>query len=41
MQLNELDLKDVSVLQDQLIGVDSAYFDMVIGAIRSKKRKRA
>ena len=30
MQLNELDLKDVSVLQDQLIGVDSAYFDMVI-----------
>ena len=39
MQLNELDLKDVSVLQDQLIGVDSAYFDMVIGAIRSKKEK--
>ena len=40
MQLNELDLKDVSVLQDQLIGVDSAYFDMVIGAIRSKKKKK-
>ena len=37
MQLNELDLKDVSVLQDQLVGVDSAYFNMVIGAMAEKK----
>lgn len=37
MQLNELDLKDVAVLQDQLVGVDSAYFNMVIGAIADKK----
>jgi hypothetical protein len=27
MQLNELDLKDIKVLQDQLVGVDSAYFN--------------
>ena len=39
MQLNELDLKDVEVLKDQLVGVDSAYFNMVIDAIRSKKEK--
>jgi len=39
MQLNELDLKDVEVLQDQLVGVDSAYFSMVINAIKGKKEK--
>jgi len=39
MQLNELDLKDVEVLQDQLVGVDSAYFSMVIDAIKGKKEK--
>lgn len=39
MQLNELDLKDVEVLQDQLVGVDSAYFNMVIKAVTEKKEK--
>lgn len=37
MQLNELDLTDVEVLKDQLVGVDSAYFNMVINAIAKKK----
>ena len=37
MQLNELDLKKVEVLKDQLVGVDSAYFDMVISSISKKK----
>lgn len=39
MQLNELDLKDINVLQDQLIGVDSAYFMSLIGAINEQKEK--
>lgn len=30
MQLNELTLKDVHVLEDQLTGVDTAYFQMMI-----------
>ena len=30
MQLNELDLKDVKVLEEQLTGVDTAYFLMMI-----------
>lgn len=37
LQLNELDLKDVKVLKDQLTGVDSAYFNMLISAIETKK----
>ena len=37
LQLNELDLHNVKVLRDQLIGVDSAYFDMFIQAIEKKK----
>ena len=36
MQLNELDLKDVKVLEDQLTGVDTAYFEMMINAIQVK-----
>jgi len=39
LQLNELDLHDVEVLKDQLVGVDSAYFDMFISAIADKKEK--
>jgi hypothetical protein len=35
-QLNELDLKDVKVLEDQLIGVDSSYFNILISGINSK-----
>ncbi len=38
-QLAQLDLNDVNVLEDQLIGVDSAYFDMMIGAMRDKQEK--
>lgn len=33
MQLNELNLKDVKVLEDQLTGVDTTYFQMMIAAI--------
>ena len=35
-QISELDLKDVDVLNEQLIGVDSAYFIMLIDAIQNK-----
>jgi len=34
MQLNDLDLKDVNVLEDQLCGVDVAYFQMLIEEMR-------
>ena len=37
MQLNELNLKDVEVLKDQLVGVDSAYFNRIIEGISKKK----
>lgn len=33
LQLNELDLKDIAVLQDQLVGVDSAYFAVLLEAL--------
>jgi len=39
MQLNELNLKDVGVLKDQLVGVDSAYFNQVIEGICKKKEE--
>lgn len=34
MQLNELDLKDLTVLEDQLTGVDAAYFRILISALK-------
>ena len=34
MQLNELDLKDVRVLEDQLTGVDTTYFKMMIDELQ-------
>ena len=37
LQLNELDLKDLSVFEDQLVGVDSAYFSQVIRNLKEKK----
>jgi hypothetical protein len=37
LQLNELDLNNIDVLEDQLIGVDSAYFMMLIDSIRNKQ----
>lgn len=36
MQVSELDLKNVKVLEDQLTGVDVAYFLQVISAIKQK-----
>ncbi|WP_437187820.1 hypothetical protein SH668x_001231 [Planctomicrobium sp. SH668] len=36
MQLGDLNLNDVAVLEDQLTGVDSAYFHQVISAIKQK-----
>lgn len=38
-QLNELDLKDVKVLEDQLTGVDTAYFKMMVDAIQKHMEK--
>jgi len=37
MNVNEFDLTDVRVLRDQLVGVDSAYFNNLISAIKSKE----
>lgn len=36
MQLNEMDLKNIEVLQDQLTGVDAAYFMNVIARLKEK-----
>lgn len=36
MQLNELDLKDIPTLRDQLVGVDSAYFTQLISRLESE-----
>jgi hypothetical protein len=38
-QLNELDLNDLDILEDQLIGVDSAYFTQFIDSMKAKKEK--
>lgn len=38
-QVSELNLKDISVLEDQLVGVDSAYFNALIRALESKQEK--
>lgn len=35
-QISELDLTDPDVLEEQLIGVDVAYFDLIITALRNK-----
>ena len=40
IQLNELDLLDVRVLQDQLVGVDSAYFAEVLKKLAEKGTER-
>lgn len=39
LQLNEYNLKDLSVFRDQLVGVDSAYFEAVIEYLQAKKEK--
>ncbi|MDF2510439.1 MAG: hypothetical protein K0S04_305 [Herbinix sp.] len=38
LQLNELNLHDVETLKDQLVGVDSAYFNMAINAMEQKQQ---
>jgi hypothetical protein len=38
-QVSELDLDDISVLEDQLIGVDTAYFMVLINALKAQQRK--
>lgn len=40
LQLNELDLREVSVLEDQLTGVDVAYFCEVISLLKAKDKER-
>jgi hypothetical protein len=39
MQLNELDLSNIKVLEEQLTGVDSAYFIHLIDALKAKQEK--
>lgn len=39
MQLNELDLKDINVLQDQLTGVDAFYFMQILQRLREKQKE--
>ena len=39
LQLNELDLHDIEVLKDQLVGVDSAYFNSAISYMEKKKEE--
>jgi hypothetical protein len=36
-QISRLDLTDIGTLEDQLVGVDSAYFMQLISALQSKK----
>lgn len=38
-QLNDLDLSDINVLEDQLIGVDSAYFRQLIHSLKNQMEK--
>lgn len=39
LQLNELDLKDINVFKEQLVGVDSMYFNQAIDAIIKKQNE--
>ncbi len=36
LQLNELELKDIKTLEDQLTGVDTTYFGMMLDAMKKK-----
>lgn len=40
LQLNELDLTNVAILQDQLVGVDSAYFAVLLEAIKDSEPEK-
>ena len=39
-QISELDLKNPNVLEEQLIGVDVAYFSLLIQALRNVSDKK-
>lgn len=39
IQLNQLDLMNIDVLEDQLIGVDTTYFKMFIDDVRAKMKE--
>lgn len=41
LQLNEIDLLDANVLEEQLTGVDSAYFNQAISVIKEKQETDA
>jgi len=38
-QVSKLNLNDINVLEDQLVGVDAAYFQVLISALRAEKEK--
>lgn len=40
LQLNEMDLEDLSVLEDQLTGVDAAYFSMMLDTLKEKGEEK-
>jgi hypothetical protein len=40
LQCNDLNLKDPQVLEEQLTGVDSAYFIQIINDIKDKNPER-
>jgi hypothetical protein len=40
MQLNDLDLNDIAVLEDQLTGVDVAYFNEILNKLKAKDTER-
>lgn len=39
-QISELDLTDIEVLEEQLIGVDVAYFSTLVGALRNVNKSK-
>lgn len=39
LQLNKMDLLNINVLEEQLTGVDAAYFHMVISSVKKKQEK--
>lgn len=41
LQLNELNLRNIHVFEEQLIGVDSTYFDWLIDAIKGENLEKA
>jgi hypothetical protein len=41
LQLNELNLRNIHVFEEQLIGVDSTYFDWLIDTIKDEDLEKA